>query len=124
MNNTGRAADITALVSRRVRCPSCLRRFRTQDITCIESDARHSVFRLRCPMCNIDRLLIATWNKSAIQTHLTELDTQEWSYYRRKPPIDADDVIRVARMLRAYHGDFSDVLEDPLFEPHEPPERP
>lgn len=119
MNDTGRAADITALMARRLRCPGCMRRFRTQDFSTIESDPRRAVFRLRCPMCHVERLIIATWNRSAVKTYTTDLDVQEWFYYRSKPAINADDVIRVARMFTGYEGDFSDVLEDPLFEPHD-----
>jgi len=62
------------------------------------------------------RLVIAVWNKSVVRTYLTDLDAQEWTHYRDAPPIGSDDVLRVYQMLEAYDGDFSDVLEDPLFE--------
>lgn len=116
MNDTGRLPDITALMARRLRCPGCMRRFRAQDIATVESAARFGVFRLRCPMCTSQRLVIAVWNKSAVRTYATDLDAEEWVYYRNAPPIDVDDVIRVARMLADYDGDLSDVLEDPLFD--------
>lgn len=125
MNDSGRLSDITALMARRLRCPTCLRRFRTQDIFTLESSARFGVFRLRCPMCHTDRLVIAVWNKNRVETFATDLDAQEWIHYRHAPAIDTDDVIRVARMLQNYEGGFADILEDPLFEPHDQPtERP
>lgn len=103
-------------MARRLRCMSCMRRYRAQDLKTLESTARYGVFRLRCPICSAQRVIVAVWNKSALRTYATDLDAQEWDYYRRTPPIDYNDVIRVARMLREYNGDFSDVLEDPLFE--------
>ncbi len=106
--------DITGLMARRLRCPGCMRRFRTQDIGILESGARFGVFRLRCPMCASERLIFAVWSKNAVRTFATDLDAQEWAFYRNAPPIDYDDVIRVARMLSEYDSDFSDVLEDPL----------
>ena len=118
MNDTGRLSDITALMARRLRCPGCMRRFRTRDISTIESAPRLGVFCLRCPMCISERLVIAVWNRSAVKTFATDLDVQEWQYYRNKPPIDSDDVIRIARLMSEYNGDLSDVLEDPLFDEH------
>lgn len=116
MNERNRLSDVTALMARRLRCSSCMRRFRPQDISTIESDARQGVFRLRCPMCASQRLVIAVWMRGGIRTYASDLDAQEWRFYRSAPPISTDDVIRISRMLSGYHGDFSDVLEDPLFE--------
>jgi hypothetical protein len=116
LNDTSRLPDITALMARRLRCPACMRRFRAKDIATIESSARFGVFRLNCPMCTSQRLVIAVWNRNAVRTYTTDLDAQEWVHYRHAPPIDVDDVIRISRMLSEYDGDLSDVLEDPLFE--------
>lgn len=96
-----------------------MRRFRAQDFSIIESAARFGVFRLRCPMCTSQRVVIAVWNKNAVRTFATDLDAEEWLYYRHAPALDYDDVIRIARMLRDYDGDFGDVLEDPLFNENE-----
>ena len=116
MSDASRLPDITALMARRLRCSGCGRRFRPQDIATVESGERLGVFRLRCPMCTSQRLVIAVWNRSAVRTYLTDLDAQEWTHYRNAPPINSDDVIRFHQMLEAYDGDLSDVLEDPLFE--------
>lgn len=116
MSDTGRLPDITALIARRLRCPGCMRRFRPQDFSTLESSSRLGVFRLRCPMCNAQRVLIAVWGKNSVRTYHSDLDAQEWVHYRNKPPIDVDDVIRVARDMAAYEGDLTDVLEDPLFD--------
>ncbi len=93
-----------------------MRRFRAQDISPLETNTRSGVFRLRCPMCRSERLVIAVWRRNAIRTYATELDAQEWVYYRQAPPIQSDDVIRVHAMLLEYDGDLSDVLEDPLLD--------
>ncbi|MBI4673014.1 MAG: hypothetical protein HY741_15275 [Chloroflexi bacterium] len=114
MSETSKLPDITALMARRLRCPVCMRRFRTQDISVIESAPRRGVFCLRCPMCASQRLVIGVWNKNAMRTYVTDLDQEEWTYYRHAPPIHSDDVLRMVRMLRTYDGDFSDVLEDPI----------
>jgi hypothetical protein len=95
-----------------------MRRFRPQDIATIESAPRLAVFRLRCPTCTIQRLVIAVWNRNAVRTYLTDLDAQEWAFYRHAPPVNSDDVLRMYQMLKDYAGDFGDVLEDPLFESH------
>lgn len=113
--------DIAAVMARRLRCPSCLRRFRPQDISALESRAHLGVYRLRCPMCNSQRLVIAVWNKNAVRTYTTDLDAEEWMFYRHAPPINADDVLRVHQMFATYDGDFSDVLEDPILDNRESP---
>jgi hypothetical protein len=108
--------DITALMARRLRCAGCMRRFRPQDIEALDSTEQRATFRLRCPMCHTERLVIAVWNKSAVRTFATDIDLEEWTYYRNASPINVDDVLRVHQMLAVYAEDFSDVLEDPLFD--------
>lgn len=93
-----------------------MRRFRPQDFSTLESVARFGVFRLRCPMCNAQRVIIAVWGKSSVRTYNSDLDASEWVHYRNMPPIDFDDVIRVARVMAAYEGDLTDVLEDPILD--------
>jgi hypothetical protein len=116
LSESGKFPDITTLMARRLRCQGCTRRFRPQDIVMIESAPRFGVFRLRCPMCVSERLVIGTWNKNAIHMYATDLDQEEWKYYRHAPPINSEDVLRVVQMLKTYDDDFSDVLEDPLFD--------
>jgi hypothetical protein len=116
LDESGKFLDIAALMTRRLRCESCARRFRPQDISLVESAPQYSVFRLRCAMCDSQRLVIGVQHQNAIRTYATDLDTAEWNYYRRLPRLDADDVVRVARMLKTYEGDFSDVLEDPILD--------
>lgn len=77
------------------------------------------VYRLRCPICTVHRLVIAVSQKNGVRTYATDLDAQEWVYYRQAPAISADDVLRFVRMLTEYEGDLSDVLEDPLFDDNE-----
>lgn len=119
MSDTSRLPDITGLMARRLRCPRCMRRFRPQDIAIIETASRFGVFRLRCPMCTSQRLVIAVWHKNMVRTYPTDLDAQEWAYYRHAPPINTDDVLRMVQLMNEYDGDFSDVLEDPLFDEHD-----
>lgn len=71
---------------------------------------------MRCPMCLSQRLVIAVWQKNVVRTYPTDLDAQEWMYYRHSPPINSDDVLRMVRLMSEYDGDFGDVLEDPLFD--------
>lgn len=120
MSESGNVTDIAAWMAHRLRCRDCMRRFRLQDFTLIEAAPKWSVFRLRCAMCVSDRLVIGVRHRNSIRTYSTELDAEEWNYYRRSPRIDADDVLRFTRMLRIYDGDFSDVLEDPIFDEPEP----
>jgi hypothetical protein len=108
--------DIAGVMARRLRCQNCLRRFRPQDIRAIETGSRFGVYRLRCPVCNTQRVIIAVWNKNAVRTFSTDLDAEEWAFYRKAPAINADDVLRVHLMLAEYDGDLSDVLEDPILE--------
>lgn len=74
------------------------------------------VFRLRCPMCMSHRLVIAVWHRNVVRTYATDLDTEEWMHYRNALPVSIDDVIRITREMMQYEGDFTDVLEDPLFD--------
>lgn len=115
MAESGKIPDLTALMANRLRCPHCKRRFRSQDIATIESGRRISVYRLRCPICTVNRLVIALSYKNGVRTFATDLDAEEWLHYRHAAPINADDVLRIVRMLQEYEGDFTDVLEDPLF---------
>lgn len=116
LSESAKRADIAALMTHRLRCPQCKRRYRPQDFHIVESAPQWSVFRLRCAMCLTQRLLIGVRSKNTMRAYATDLDVQEWNHYRRLPPIDADDVVRVARMLKTYDGDFSDVLEDPILD--------
>jgi hypothetical protein len=116
LSEFGNRHDITALMARRLRCSGCLRRFRTQDIITLESAPRRGVFRLDCPMCHTNRLIIGVWNKNAMCTYVTDLDEEEWNHYRHTAPIAVDDLLRVVQMLKTYEGDFTDVLEDPIFD--------
>lgn len=103
-------------MARRLRCPGCMRRYRSQDIAPLEDNARSGAFRLSCPMCHSQRLVLAVWTRNAMRTFVTDLDAEEWMHYRAAPPISSDDVLRFHAMLLDYDGDFSDVLEDPLFD--------
>lgn len=77
------------------------------------------VYRLRCPICTVHRLVIAVSHKNIVRTYATDLDTEEWLHYRQAPPVSADDVLRMVRLMAEYDGDFTDVLEDPLFDESE-----
>jgi hypothetical protein len=68
-------------------------------------------------MCSAQRVVIAVWTKAAVRTYTSDLDAEEWMHYRNAAPINTDDVLRMVRVMSAYEGDLSDVLEDPLFEP-------
>jgi hypothetical protein len=61
-------------------------------------------------MCVSHRLVLAVWHKGGVRTFATDLDRQEWLHYRNTPPIDADDVIRVARLMSEYEGFICFVL--------------
>lgn len=116
MNEFNAASDIAALLAQRLRCQACGRRFRPQDFSLVEAIPQWNVFALRCAMCLSQRLVIGAHVKGAIRAYATELDAAEWKRYRRSPRIDTDDVVRIARMLKTYTDDFSDVLEDPLLD--------
>lgn len=114
MNGFGSPLDLTAWMARQMRCPQCLRRFRAQDVSAIEQGSHHLVCQFHCPICSQERLLVITWDQSVLRAHYTELDAEEWLYYRKQPPLGPDDVIRIHQMLKEYDGDLSDVLEDPF----------
>ena len=116
MNESEKMPDMASVMLHRLRCANCARRFRPQDIIPLESAAQSGVFRLRCPMCVTERLVIGVWRKNGLRTYMTDLDREEWNHYRRTAAINCDDVLRVVQMLRAYDGDFSDILEDPIFD--------
>ncbi len=110
---------MTQWMALRLRCPECKRRFRPQDFSLVEATPQWSVFQLRCALCRSQRLVLGARERNRIRAYATELDAEEWNFYRRAPRLDADDVVRIARTLKTYDGDFSDVLEDPFFEPTE-----
>jgi len=116
LSDSGNVTDLTAWLALRLRCPHCKRRFRPQDFFLVEAAPQWSVFQLRCAMCHSQRLVLGARTRNRIRAYALELDAEEWNFYRRAPRLDADDVVRIARMLKTYDGDFSDVLEDPFFE--------
>lgn len=119
MNDNGRVPDLAAVMARHLRCHGCARRYRTLDISSVESAPRFGVYQLRCSACNTRRLVIAVWNRNRLRTFSTELDQEEWRHYRKGTPVDVDDVLRFHGMLAEYDGDLSDVLEDPILGHHE-----
>jgi hypothetical protein len=71
-------------------------------------------------MCTTERLVLAAWSSTTVRTYATDLDAEEWVYYRHQPPIQIHDLLRVHEMFKTYDGDLSDVLEDPIFDDSEP----
>lgn len=106
--------DIGSHLARLLRCQSCRRRARPKDLQTLQHQANSAVFRLRCPVCAQERLLVARWSGLAVKMYHTELDAEEWQHYSQSPRVSADDVIRMHLTMSTYDGDLSDVLEDPL----------
>lgn len=116
MKESGKSNSAIAVVARRLRCPTCARRYRLQDITQLDQDEQRAVFKLRCPLCLAERLIIARWEGKRVELLYTELDQEEWTHYHARAAIQSDDVIQMHCNMQTYDGDLSDILEDPLLQ--------
>lgn len=106
--------ELIEKISRRLRCSSCGRRYRALDFQVIEERASLAVMKIVCPECRKQSIVFAIVQRKRVRPVFTELDPDEWSRFRRLPPLNPDDVVDFHREMQRYTGDLSDVLEDPL----------
>lgn len=98
----------------RVKCAVCSHRFRTSDIQVLGRRGNAWVMRVHCPMCRTQALLFALVDQRATQALYSDLTPDEWARFKDRPPISTDDVIVFHQYIRAYAGDFSEILDEPL----------
>ena len=95
-------------------CAVCGSRFSVSDIRVIGRRENIWAMRVNCRECGTQALLLAVINETAAQSLYTDLAPDEWERFKNRPPISTDDVIAFHQYMRAYDGDFSEILEDPL----------
>ena len=110
--------EIIEKIARRLKCSSCGRRYRPYDFQIVEDRGNVAVMKIVCPECRKQSIVLAIVQRKRVHPVFTELEPDEWSRFRRLPPVDRDDVVDIHREMQMYSGDFGDVLEDPL--PPEP----
>ncbi|MEW5717321.1 MAG: hypothetical protein AB1817_01720 [Chloroflexota bacterium] len=98
----------------RVKCAVCHHSFRQSDIQIVGRRGNAWAMRAACPMCHTQALLFAVLTERAAQTLYSDLTPDEWERVKDRSPISTDDVIAFHRYMRAYAGDFSEILDEPL----------
>jgi len=98
----------------RVRCAVCRHHFRASDVQILGRRGNAWAMRVACPMCRTQALLFAVLTERAAQTIYSDLTPDEWGRFKDRPPISLDDVIAFHEYIRAYEGDFSEILDEPL----------
>ncbi|MBM3128416.1 MAG: hypothetical protein FJ009_07230 [Chloroflexi bacterium] len=98
----------------RVRCALCGHHFRANDIQVLGRRGNAWAMRAHCPMCRAQALLFAVVEPRAAHMLYSDLAPDEWARFKDRPPIATDDVIAFHQFIRAYDGDFSEILDEPL----------
>jgi hypothetical protein len=106
--------EIIEKIARRLKCSTCGRRYRPYDFQVMEERENLAVMRLTCRDCRKQSVVLAVVQRRQVRSIWSELEPDEWQRYRDLPPLTRDEVINFHRIMQAYDGDFTDVLEDPL----------
>jgi uncharacterized protein YbaR (Trm112 family) len=97
-----------------VKCAVCRHHFRAGDLQIVGRRGNAWALRVACPMCRTQALVLAVVTERAAQTQYSDLTPDEWERFKDRPAVSLDDVIVFHEYLRAYGGDFSEILEEPL----------
>ncbi len=105
---------IAQKIAGRFACNRCNRKYRVRGITTVEKWEQRWLLRLACAWCGAEELLSVVLRGQRAQAVLLDLTPDEWSRFRARLPVSADDVIDMARVMRDYTGDLGEILEDAL----------
>jgi hypothetical protein len=101
-------------IAARVKCAVCGHRFALSDIQVLGNRAQVWAMRVSCRECRTQALLLAVVNGKSARPVYTDLAPDEWDRFKDRPPVSVDDVIRMHQYMQTYHGDLTEILEDPL----------
>ena len=114
MNDQAIPQEMIRQIVARVKCVVCHHHFRANDIQIVGRRGNTWAMRVACPTCRTQALLFAVLTERAAQTIYSDLTPDEWERFKDRPPISADDLIAFHEYMRAYDGDFSEILDEPL----------
>jgi uncharacterized protein YbaR (Trm112 family) len=114
MNEQAIPPEMIRQIVAHVKCVVCRRSFRANDVQVVGRRGNAWAMRVACPMCRTKALLLAVVTERAAQTLYSDLTPDEWERFKDRPAISPDDVIAFHAYMRAYHGDFSEILDEPL----------
>lgn len=114
MNESELAQAVRREIAARVRCARCGRHLRARDLDVLGQRGQAWALRARCPLCHAQALLLALVDERMARTLYSDLTPEEWARFKDAPPISLDDVIAFHTFIRAYPGDFSEILDEPL----------
>lgn len=107
---------IVQKIAGRFACNQCARKYRASNITTIDKWDSTRLLRLACAWCGAEEVLAVVLHGNQAHAVLLDLVASEWAYFRRQPAVSTNDVVNMARAMRDYDGDFSEILEDPVRE--------
>ncbi len=106
--------EIIEKIARRLKCSTCGRRYRPYDFQVMEERENLAVMRITCRDCRKQSVVLAVVQRRKVRSVVSELEPDEWQRFRNTKPLTRDHVINFHRLMQAYDGDFTDILEDPL----------
>jgi len=98
------------------KCSVCGHHFTKNDVQVIGRRENAWAMSVTCRECRTKGLMLAVITNGTTQPYHTDLEPSEWARIKERPPISADDVVKVYEYLDAYDGDFSEILDEPLEE--------
>ena len=101
-------------IAGRFACNHCGRKYRVRDITIVEKWEQQWLMQLVCAWCHAEELLSVLLKGQQARAVLLDVTPGEWKYFRQLPAVGVDDVIEMARTMRDYQGDLSEILEESL----------
>jgi hypothetical protein len=114
MNQNALTQAIIRQIVAHTRCAVCGHHFSINDVRVIGRRENVWAMSVSCRECRTQALLLAAMAEGAMQSLYTDLTPDEWERFRERPPVSVDDVITFHQHMRAYTGDFSEILEEPL----------
>ncbi|HEY6042814.1 MAG TPA: hypothetical protein VIX58_11845 [Anaerolineae bacterium] len=105
---------IVQKIAGRFACNQCGRKYRARNITTVDKWDASRLLRLACAWCGAEEVLSVVLQGNQARAVLLDLVASEWTYFRRQRAISVNDVVNMARAMRDYDGDFSEILEEPI----------
>jgi DNA-directed RNA polymerase subunit RPC12/RpoP len=100
----------------KVQCMFCGRRYRAENVRVLAFQDDVWYLHVVCPRCRSHGLVTAIIQQGT--PVVVDVSEEEWTRFREKAPVSADDLLDMHELLRDYGNDFGKLLG-----PARPPSR-
>ena len=107
-------AMLAQKIAGRFACNHCGRKYLVRDVSVVEKWEQQWLMQLVCAWCDAEELLSVLLKGQQARAVLLDVTPGEWKHFRRMPTISVNDVIEIARTMRDYQGDLSEIMEEAL----------